>query len=783
MAPDRQAENRIFTNPLTGQVINQRLTGQVPPLVSRFKMSVMTSPLVSYAVQRLVDLGQGSSRFVSRLVSNAGAALSNAGRLSGMMPGYLTSGSQRTKGSPMWQPLLDLNWFQRRQRPSQEQVYREATGVSPGLLLSEKGPPEVAPYRSAFLQVQPGPAEDIYHDFPEARYEISSEKATGELLPYYGKEDSSLPDISDEPSPPDNRAPSIPPVTPSARPLIDQTALHRDPFSLLPRTPPVKTPELSRGSRIQKSDSGKVSGAEDRPVGIGQRHQESPLYRRLDQSILSGNQQIIPERVSMLRPAGDNDLTVTGNKITQPAPQPYPAEIQTSGEPYLPANRRETTADVAGVAGVFTGGEKQAAVSETDVPPVFPMEESNLPVYQAHEGITTRLRKVIDRVRQSVAPKQDESPAEQTQAPSLPDEVPAPGVTERPVYQAAEEVREGRPPAPLQLSLHRVAGQETGIAADSAGSEGMVSEPDTGVVSPHSGTYQGKGWLMKRVETYLPRLRSLAPVDLALRRPFRLPGTAIQKRDTGGSLPADVSQHYQSLPASGRREYLPSLPEEPRLGLPDSLYQADVGSEAWPPVIDSSGQYPADESPLEPPDSVSYGGDEIDRLPPVSRPAYRSSILDGIVYRSPGVSPGRYSRPVNDVTGNVSEPEGLSYTPRIRELWLPSSRHPVQRQPDTQPGFTGREFEDVGSLSEEGVLSGVIQGAGYYGSRGVPDLALAPAGRQAETTSSTQSETRQASGESISEGATPEIDDIARDVYRILRRRLIRERERALGIS
>jgi len=65
----------------------------------------------------------------------------------------------------------------------------------------------------------------------------------------------------------------------------------------------------------------------------------------------------------------------------------------------------------------------------------------------------------------------------------------------------------------------------------------------------------------------------------------------------------------------------------------------------------------------------------------------------------------------------------------------------------------------------------------------VPDLALAPAGRQAETTSSTQSETRQASGESISEGATPEIDDIARDVYRILRRRLIRERERALGIS
>ena len=49
---------------------------------------------------------------------------------------------------------------------------------------------------------------------------------------------------------------------------------------------------------------------------------------------------------------------------------------------------------------------------------------------------------------------------------------------------------------------------------------------------------------------------------------------------------------------------------------------------------------------------------------------------------------------------------------------------------------------------------------------------------QAET-ATTGNEGREASNE---ETAKPDVDAIARDVYRVLRRRLIRERERSLGV-
>ena len=773
MAPDRHNENQIFTNPLTGKVINKRITGlvgQALPLASQLKMSVMGSPLVDYAGQRLGDLRYRSGRFVSRLISRAGAALSHAGQLSGAMPGYLTAGGQRAKNSPMWQPILDLTWFQRRQRSKQNQIYRKATDISPELPLSDSESPEDAPHRSGFLQTQPGTAEDVYHRYPEGGYEISPATVAEGLFPYT-TDDSFLPD---------DEASLTPPVTPSTRPQTDRPGSGQDPSSLLPGILPVKTPELSRGSRIQKYDSGEISGAEDRSAGLSQHRQQKPLYQRLDQSRLSGAQQIIPDHVSVSRPAGNIDLKVTGNQTAQPASGPYAAKIQTRGEPYLPVDSQVTT---TGVADVVTGEDKAAAGSYRNISPVLPGEESSLPVPQASEGITARLRKVIDRVRQSVAPKRDESPVEKPYTQPLPGEEPAPGVTARPASQSTAEVRETGQPKPLQLSLHRVSGQEAGTAPDPVDSESMVSEPDTGAVSRSPDIYQGKGWLMRRVETYLPRLRSLSPVDLTLRRPFRPSSTTIQKSDIGGSLAADVGRHYQSLPTSRRREHLPVSPEEPRLEPLDSVYPADAERGRRLPVFGSIGQSSVDEPRMEPSSSGSPGGDEIDRVPPVFKPVYRSSIVDDIVYRPPGVLPGRYFTPVDDVPGDVSEHKELSYFTGAQDHRLPSFRHPVQRQPETQPVPGSREFEDEGSISEEDILSGVRKGTGYYGSREVPELALAPAGRQAETTPSAQSETRQTSGENMSEGATPEIDDIARDVYRILRRRLIRERERALGLS
>ena len=80
-------------------------------------------------------------------------------------------------------------------------------------------------------------------------------------------------------------------------------------------------------------------------------------------------------------------------------------------------------------------------------------------------------------------------------------------------------------------------------------------------------------------------------------------------------------------------------------------------------------------------------------------------------------------------------------------------------------------------------LTHVLQRTAYYGTQPVPELALAPIERQTEEVQSPP--TRQEPQiENISgETPAPDIDNIARDVYRILKRRLTRERERALGLS
>ena len=81
-------------------------------------------------------------------------------------------------------------------------------------------------------------------------------------------------------------------------------------------------------------------------------------------------------------------------------------------------------------------------------------------------------------------------------------------------------------------------------------------------------------------------------------------------------------------------------------------------------------------------------------------------------------------------------------------------------------------------------LPHVLQRTAYYGSQPVPELALAPVERQTEELQSPPPTRQEPKTEDISgETSAPDIDNIALDVYRILRRRLTRERERALGLS
>ncbi len=83
----------------------------------------------------------------------------------------------------------------------------------------------------------------------------------------------------------------------------------------------------------------------------------------------------------------------------------------------------------------------------------------------------------------------------------------------------------------------------------------------------------------------------------------------------------------------------------------------------------------------------------------------------------------------------------------------------------------------------EGPLPVTFERTAYYGSQPTPELALAPVEHPAEAVSPTSPKAEVKAEETTKEAAAPDIDTIARDVYHILKRRLARERERALGLS
>jgi len=113
----------------------------------------------------------------------------------------------------------------------------------------------------------------------------------------------------------------------------------------------------------------------------------------------------------------------------------------------------------------------------------------------------------------------------------------------------------------------------------------------------------------------------------------------------------------------------------------------------------------------------------------------------------------------------------------------PSSPRDITRQPALELLLTSVTEPGTGAKATgSGVsLSASFEGAAYYGRQSTPELALAPAVPAETVPPSPKTQTK--TEEITKETTTPDIDTIARDVYSILKRRLAREKERALGLS
>lgn len=161
---------------------------------------------------------------------------------------------------------------------------------------------------------------------------------------------------------------------------------------------------------------------------------------------------------------------------------------------------------------------------------------------------------------------------------------------------------------------------------------------------------------------------------------------------------------------------------------------------------------------------------------------HRQSSPTGI-YQMPTSPLQQYFKPV----GRASPPdrsEGFSF-PWKQEYEPSALGYKDTHQPALESLFTSIVEPRTGSkaTSSGGALSAAFQGTAYYGSQTMPELALAPVGRQVEEVSPPSPKAEAKTEETVEEAPAPDIDTIARDVYSILKRRLARERERAQGLS
>jgi len=195
--------------------------------------------------------------------------------------------------------------------------------------------------------------------------------------------------------------------------------------------------------------------------------------------------------------------------------------------------------------------------------------------------------------------------------------------------------------------------------------------------------------------------------------------------------------------------------------------------------------------PVSPPDNISLSQEQSASLP--------TPLTDK--EHPPAVRLHRQPQPVTesvDRTPAIAEP--LSFKPAAsttspdRKKIFHSLQNIEDKSSPPQYKDTHQQLElmltsiagpkmVVKTISHDWPLPPEFEGRAFYGNQPAPELALASVESQAETVSAPSPRTETQIENITGEATAPDIDNIARDVYRILKRRLARERERAWGLS
>jgi len=206
----------------------------------------------------------------------------------------------------------------------------------------------------------------------------------------------------------------------------------------------------------------------------------------------------------------------------------------------------------------------------------------------------------------------------------------------------------------------------------------------------------------------------------------------------------------ETIPGPGRRAYPAETPLLQRK--PESF--ADFYQQPSPVIGEA---YPVPAMPGEP-YLRSVGGRDI----------IGSSESPGVMWRQetePSFLRYDYSPPRQHIQRLVPEPSATEVV-RMKESSMVADAKPLP------PVFERGAYDEIQPVPELALMS-----AGHFAETAPP--AIMRIGSESGGTEHIEAEP----GEVETESTTPDIDDLARQVYPILKRRLARERERTLGIS
>ena len=121
--------------------------------------------------------------------------------------------------------------------------------------------------------------------------------------------------------------------------------------------------------------------------------------------------------------------------------------------------------------------------------------------------------------------------------------------------------------------------------------------------------------------------------------------------------------------------------------------------------------------------------------------------------------------------------------PYLLRYYNSPSHKNIQRQMPQWPASEAVQMKESSHTADTKSLPPIFTERADQDRLPVPELTFAPLVQSVETVAPMIMREMTEIEQTETETMTPDIDDIARQVYPILKRRLARERERALGIS